>query len=489
MKINELTSLSERVAAHSEWLLIRDFGKSFPLKSSEIDFEVCGHKNLFGFISDSGFESWRIVHFALEGGGIVLDLIRNFDTEQETVRLIPRTGPEDLSAYIELARSEQANKMARLIVSETAGSRLVRVGLNKENGRFAQIIIESEGRRIAVLADVTESLAPETLVSFAILWIAKLGRQKKGAIDRIWVLGNKGIAANLQRIHACLSRKTKKRITILEIKGKKSKQRLKKRAPIPITGLWRFNPQKLPVKPNPGLSSISREILKLAPGRIDCIFSKNGETLRYLGLAFVRVRKIVAKEKAWFGISGEWKVLDADSREEFYEMIRHLKTYRRHDSPNLQHLYFHSAPEAWLESILRGNIKLLDQNLILSPIYSQFRALQDKIDLLALRRDGRLVVVELKVAPDREMILQAVDYWLKIELQRRKGMLDSANLFGHRKIADKPAIVYLAAPTLSYHRDFDFLSNAISKRIDIYRFDLGENWRMNVKVLGQRRMK
>ena len=59
-------------------------------------------------------------------------------------------------------------------------------------------------------------------------------------------------------------------------------------------------------------------------------------------------------------------------------------------------------------------------------IYNQFRAERDKIDLLALRKDGRLIIIELKVAPDREMIFQAADYWRKIELQRRKGNLQKA---------------------------------------------------------------
>jgi hypothetical protein len=132
---------------------------------------------------------------------------------------------------------------------------------------------------------------------------------------------------------------------------------------------------------------------------------------------------------------------------------------------------------------LRQNIKLLDANLILSPIYNQFRASKDKIDLLALRRDGRLVIIELKVSSDREMIFQAADYWRKIELQRRKGNLQKAKVFGDLEIADAPTLVYLVAPTLSFHYDFEFLSKTISQEIDIYRFDLNENWREDLKVL------
>ena len=145
-------------------------------------------------------------------------------------------------------------------------------------------------------------------------------------------------------------------------------------------------------------------------------------------------------------------------------MLENLGNFRRFDSPNKRHLFYTSAPEAWLESMLRRNIKLLDANLILSPVYHQFRAERDKIDLLALRKDGRLIIIELKVAPDREMIFQAADYWRKIELQRRKGNLEKAKIFGDLKISDKPAICYLVAPTLAFHPDFNFLSQTISRR-------------------------
>jgi hypothetical protein len=83
------------------------------------------------------------------------------------------------------------------------------------------------------------------------------------------------------------------------------------------------------------------------------------------------------------------------------------------------------------------------------------------------------------------MIFQAADYWRKIELQRRKGILAAANLFDGREISDRPALVYLAAPAWSFHRDFDFFARCISPEIELWRFELHENWRSNVKVLAR----
>ena len=204
-----------------------------------------------------------------------------------------------------------------------------------------------------------------------------------------------------------------------------------------------------------------------------------------MGLPFARIRVLLGKEKAWFGVGRERHILTDENWNDLADLVELLELNRSPEAPNKRHDYYRAAPEAWLESILRRNIKLLDANLILSPIYNQFRSSNDKIDLLALRKDGRLVIIELKTQPDREMVFQAADYWRKIELQRRRGLLDAADLFDGREILDKPALIYLAAPAWSFHRDFEFFARTISREIDLWRFELHENWRENVRVIAR----
>jgi hypothetical protein len=98
------------------------------------------------------------------------------------------------------------------------------------------------------------------------------------------------------------------------------------------------------------------------------------------------------------------------------------------------------------------------------------------------------VIIELKVAPDREMVFQAADYWRKIEFQRRKGNLQKAKIFGDAEILNAPALVYLVAPALSFHIDLKFLARSIAPVIEIYRFDLNENWRESLKVIGREKL-
>ncbi len=481
-----LAEISALLGAHNEWLLIHSSGNAFALKLGEIEISFEREKIILGFLDDKGFQVWRVADYKIEQEKLTLDLTRNFGRELERIKFVPRLSAKESGAAVELARLEKANQLARLIVAENPKSKLVRVQLNKEHGRFAHIIFENAGKnQIAVLADVSETAAPERLLTAAIFWLNKLQQRVKNPVDFVWITAEKKLYKNLRKLHALLNEGWRKSILIKEIRldAQSQKREIGDASPIGFGNLWREKPPKISLPEDAEASRTAMEIARLAPKKIDSVFTRHGETLRFFGLPFARVRRHGDTERAWFGIGRERRILNETTRAEFFEMLENLETYRRFDSANKRHDFFNLAPEAWLEAILRRSINSLDGNLILSPIHNQFRHANDKIDLLALRTDGRLIVIELKVEPDREMIFQAIDYWRKIELQRRSGNLQRAKIFGDLEIADAPTIVYLVAPTLSFHREFAFLSKTVSTQIEIYRFDLNENWRENLKVM------
>ncbi|HEX8288636.1 MAG TPA: hypothetical protein VF556_11595 [Pyrinomonadaceae bacterium] len=491
--------LKTRLSEQTEWLLIRSTGENFAFRNTEIELESTNDKLLFSFLDKSGFQTWRIFDCKFKNDEIVLHLTRNFKRENEKIRLVPRVSVSEFGAELEAARLEKANKIAAMIGNDFPRVKLVCVELNEENGRFAQIIFENvSGAQTAVLADVTESVTPETLLSTMILWLSKLSRRKKKPIQNGWIISEEKTAKSLSKTHALLVENWKRKIAVKEISNEKSKTAkenklqkepfLREMPNLSIEDLWREKAKAIKLSENRKISRTAREIIDFAPDEIDVVFSRHGETLRFLGLPFARVRSIFGEEKVWFGTERKRTLLTQKNGEEFLEIIENLKIYRRADSPNKRHALFQNAPEAWLEAVLRRNIKLLDANLVLSPLYHQFRAERDKIDLLALRKDGRLVIIEIKVAPDREMIFQAADYWRKIELQRRKGNLQKARIFGDMRISENPTVIYLVAPTLSFHKDFKFLASMISPKIEIHRFNLAENWRENLKVLERERI-
>lgn len=476
--------LREIVSGHHEWLLVRDAGKTFPLERHEIEITKHGEKAQFGFLDDKGFHSWRLNSFACNGSEIAIDVAGAFARKQEVMRLVPRVAAAELAAEIERARLEKANEMAGLITENFPGTKLGRVALNTENGRLAQINFDTADKKpIAAIADVTSTLTVESVLTAAMLWLEKLGMRKKKPVLDIWIICEKRQAKNAQKLHALLTDCWKEKIAIVEIDRRSDRPRLVHLPKRKIRKLWREKARKLMLPNDPEPSTTSQRIIGLSSEKIDIVCSKQGETLRFMGLPFVRVRAMLGKEKAWFGVGRERHILSDESWNDLTMLVDLLETNRHADAANKRHDQYRAAPEAWLESILRRNIKLLDANLILSPIYNQFRSSNDKIDLLALRKDGRLVIIELKTQPDREMIFQAADYWRKIELQRRRGILAEADLFDGREILDKPALIYLVAPAWSFHRDFEFFARTISAKIELWRFELHENWREKVRVI------
>lgn len=485
---NELQNLLE---AHHEWLLIDAAGKSFALRKAEIEVTSERGRLLLGFLDDKGFQTWRVADFRTKADEILLSLTRNFERERVRVRFVPRTPAKDLAASVELARLEKANRTARLINGQFPRTKLLRVRLNKENGRFAQIVFEDrQKRQTAALSDVTESLTPEILLSAALVWLVKLAARKRNPVESVWILAEKAQAKKLQKLHALLRDAWKSKLLIKEISRQDASEQsadvIKDLRVLKIGDLWRA-PKTRESKPveTPQLSAAAQEIIALAPGEIDAVFSRRGETLRFNGLAFARVRHVLGHEKVWFGVENR-QALGENNFDEFARLLENLRKFRVAGAPNKRHEFYKHAPEAWLEAGLRRNVRLLDANLILAPLHQQFRAARGRIDLLALRRDGRLVIIELKTDADRAAPFQLAGYWRLIELERRRGNLQRARLFGDLEIAAAPAICYIVAPTLAFHRDFELLAGAVSKEIEIHRFHLAENWRARLKVLERR---
>jgi hypothetical protein len=187
-------------------------------------------------------------------------------------------------------------------------------------------------------------------------------------------------------------------------------------------------------------------------------------------------------------------LLDERSVNDWMSLLDDLRDHRSSSALDHHNSLYRSAGEAWLESLLRRDITRLDPGLIIAPLYAQFRTARGglpgvrPIDLLALRRDGRLAVIELKISEAREHVLQAVDYWQRVEAHRRRGHIMRAKLFGDRHIRNEPPLVYLVAPTLRVHASLQSLARTISPEIEIYRFDINEDWRSGVRVMRRLRV-
>lgn len=478
--------ISELFESHFEWLAVRENGRTHVLRRDEINIEQFGNGALIGFVADEGFIRRRVKNIEPEDSGFSLQLTDRLMRREESVHFSPRESAAELSANIEIARLRRANEMADALSKLFPDTVPGRVSLSGGNGRLANILFRSKGRTAAAIqADVTSSLTHEALLAAAIKWLDVLQARKKDPVATVHIASSKRRSSDLRRLHALLKKGIRSRIELVELEEQGGEFAARFLRPLTTAELWRAKPQKLMLPDHIEPSEKAELMVAFAPDKIDIVHSRKGETVRFRGLPFARVRRVMGRERAWFGAGISRRPLNERSNGDLHDLVDELMLFRDAQSPSKRHDVYRLASEAWLESILRRNIKALDSNLILSPLYSQFKTAAEKIDLLALRKDGRLVIIELKTTPDREAVFQAADYWRKIELQRRRGELAKARLFGDLDIADSPTLVYVAAPALSFHRDFEYFAKMLSEDIELWRWELHENWREKIKVLAR----
>lgn len=359
--------------------------------------------------------------------------------------------------------SEKAENIANRIRQKILGGKILSLQLSdKYNPHFAKILLQNfQNKRIAVVVELQNEMA-ENLITYALLWFYELEKLKTKSAEKLWIVSNQ--SAKLAKLYTALTEDWQQKIRVFDMNLVEKFDEF-------------VETKKIKLGKPPKFNEIVQNIISLAPENVQ-IQSSN---LTFNGLPFVKFNG----KKIRFGIENQL-ILNGTNWNELTQLIENLTIFRHSNSPNKSHAFYKLLPEAWLESILRCDISALDANLILSPLHHQFRAAAEQIDLLALRKDRRLIIIELKVSPNREHLFQAVDYWQEIEKQRVAGNLKS--LFGDLEIANEPSLVYLVAPHSCFHKDFDFLAKTISNELEIYRFDLNENWREKVKVIERRKV-
>jgi hypothetical protein len=489
MLSHEAKQINAAIALHSEWLFMSE-SKTQSLTRDEIEIKEELGKLILYFSSNEGYKFWRVMKWKQEGEKLSFEVSKNFGKEKTTIELIPRVSSQTLTANINESRQERAIKIASLAASLNPKTEIEKVGLSKGMkrgavGRYARVVLKTFKDRIAVTADVSEDADTniDAFFSSSLLWFSEQQERKKEA-NQLWLIEQSDTHGLTERI-ACLRPDLRRVISLYGIEGETLTQKSK----LEIEDLWQTLPEKISTPSSNIISETAQNILSLAPDAIDVVRVRNGETLRYHGLPFCRIRKTMKRERVWFGTERDKRQeLNPHTLSDFDKLISELITHRNADAEDKRHDFYRLASEAWLESILRRDITRLDPGLIIAPLHAQFRADNSRtsgarpVDLLALRQDGRLVVIELKTSEDREHIFQGVDYWRQIESHRRAGNIERAKLFGDKEISNEPPLVYLVAPMLSFHGKFQMFAKMLDPQIEIYRFDLNEDWRFGIRT-------
>ncbi len=224
------------------------------------------------------------------------------------------------------------------------------------------------------------------------------------------------------------------------------------------------------------------------------------------GLEFARVRRGVAansfaqQDEITFGAGTHETPLIEETEAMARELFARLFQSRHPDGLHTDAL-FRIQPERWLESRLRAALPELMPHLRGDRVYSQVPALSSSergmLDLLALDRDGRLTVIELKANEDLHLPLQALDYWIRVRALnqdrradpsgRMVSAFDRMGYFPGTEISPLPPRLLLAGPALRIHPANEPVLRYFSPEIEWELLAVSEHWRRELKVVFRKR--
>jgi hypothetical protein len=505
------SKIAELLAAHAEWFCTlsagtnqggkTEAGKTEALGRSELDIAVAHGRLILTCWTERGSRAWKIFAWELNGDKLLLQASRRMGAERPLIELVPRAVASVIALTVKAARQARSQQLGQLACALQAGAKLERATLSPgarrgQPGRYARILLRQMHQRIAVTGSVASSSASDAdaFLSSALMWFQRTSeRARPPYIQQLWLVVEINLVkSTIQRV-ALLRPSLQEAITVCEVD-----QQLTEMKPVAVPAredLWKRRLARFPPVSAAEPSAITKRLVAIAPAAIDVVSARHGETLRYFGLPFARVRRVMGSERLWFGVEGSRRrLLEEDTENEFTTLLTELLDHRSANASDRRHALYRNAAEAWLESMLRRDITRLDPGLIIAPLHAQFRTARGgvlgvrPVDLLALRHDGRLAVIELKISEAREHVLQGADYWQRVEAHRRRGHITRAKLFGNRKISNESPLVYLVAPTLRVHPAFNMLARSIAPDIEIYRFDINEDWRAGVRVMRRLRV-
>ncbi|HTS27285.1 MAG TPA: hypothetical protein VMH81_15515 [Bryobacteraceae bacterium] len=208
------------------------------------------------------------------------------------------------------------------------------------------------------------------------------------------------------------------------------------------------------------------------------------------GRASLRVRGIefaeISGNDLLFGLADRRPAREYH-RAEIVSLAEELDRVRSADAGDRQHPLYRQQPEAWLESMARAQIEVLDATLRSDPVYGQVPAFaggdRGIMDLLAVEHSGRLTVVELKASADLHLPLQALDYWIRVKWHLDRGEFPAHGYFPGVALRPEPPRILLVSPSLEFHPTTETILSFFAPRMDVERIGLAVEWRKGLNVM------
>jgi len=478
------------LAANESWKCWREGVFIAELSGANISVTLEFGKLILSVWGEDFSESWKIEEYEIARGRLKLHLSRQLGRLRTLLEFRSHAEDWQLSEDVHERRREFERVICELI-QRKIDARIERAITERDDfrqlsGVYTRLILEKAGERvIAIAVNPYEAQAEiDGLLTAGLIWLDRANRlRSEKPARRLLLLAPWGKAENIARRMTALGQQEKFTIELHEVNARSGEVVAVR--PFDQGGLFDPAKHRLPeaapeLRPNP----LRDHLLRFAPEKIR-IYRRPGSSIESLRIWGLEVARISAG-RVLFGVGSEKRRLQ-DNWREVESLINEVARIRQPESEEKFHQFYRLQTERWLEEIIREDVRRLDARLDPRFIYPQIPTHRDDdygmVDLLGITDAGQLAIIELKVAEDRELPMQGIDYWLKIEWHRQRGDFHRRGYFPGVEIADRPALLLLVSPLLRFHRTFDLVARWIDPRIPVYKIGIAEDWRRGVRVL------
>lgn len=458
--------------------------------------EIYYGKLIFSCWTDEWSRSWRVVSYEQGPDRLRLECTKQMRTASSCLDL--RRG----TSLIEIAqsRNELAAALGEIIEENLEGLKVEKAIAARDDrehlsGVHARLVIRSGRETIAGIgtADAEPQSHVDSTLGAGLVWLDRLRRSGR-RVDRLMIFMPRERSTTVSTRATALAA-DRLRVSLYEFdevaRGLRAQapydqgdlaDRLRKAS---LRAVWpRYGDA------SPEATELISSLVGFDPDSIESSVRGGWIVLSVRGLEFARIS--TRRGQVYFGVGDARKMLGAGDRRALAELVRSIISRRRADSTDTADPLYRLQAERWLESVIRRDITSIDPTLDPRFVYSQVPTYRGEqrtyIDLLAITRQGRLAVIELKVSEDPEFPLQALDYWLRVEWHRSRGDFERRGCFPAGNVADEQPLLYLVAPVFRFHATTRLLGSFIAPHVPLYRVGINEDWRHGVRVLFRERL-
>jgi hypothetical protein len=355
------------------------------------------------------------------------------------------------------------------------------------SGSFLRVLFQHGGKnRMLIAADAASAEEMPLALGQALLWLSILDEKRKlTPAPTLYFLAPSGTSAVLA--HRCqLLRKNRLKSEIWEYCDQIPGSPEFRRAPAPPAPEENKD-FRWPVLGPFRWSSRLERVLDLAPSLIRRYPRfQDYDSLRIWGLEFAQVTGS-ERDRIFFGIGNQRTELKEDNFESLRSLVEEILFYRRPDTPDTRHPYYRLQAERWLEALVLEDIPHLFPEMAAESVYSQIPVYLGKdsgrVDILGADRNGTLVVIELKVAADPDLPIQALDYWGRVIQHNENGDFERRGYFSEVRLTRQRPRICLVAPVFSFHDTTELLLRYLEPDLEVWKISINEDWRCGIRIV------